>query len=66
LPGDILTLACDGLKDYVPENVTAQTIHIVKLNPQFIPFSATLIAKDTVSYKSEDNVTVVTIHVDEY
>lgn len=63
LPGDILNLACDGLKDYVSEKATATKIHMVKQDPDFMPMISTQIAADAAWYRSDDNVTVVTIQV---
>jgi serine/threonine protein phosphatase PrpC len=65
LPGDIVTLACDGLKDFVPETVTARTIHNWKLDPQPKHTLSDLLVTDAIQYASTDNITVVAIHVEE-
>jgi serine/threonine protein phosphatase PrpC len=57
-PGDTLILACDGLKDYVPEN---------EIIDNLTKDSTTNLAKKLVDYaltnKTEDNVTVIVVNV---
>lgn len=65
LTGDIVTLACDGLKDYVPETVTAKTILDHTLNTHPKQSCSKLLVLDAIRYDSSDNITVVTIHVEE-
>lgn len=57
-PGDVVVLACDGLKDYVPEN---EIISIISRNPSNL---AQALVKHAVENKlARDNVSVIVLHV---
>lgn len=63
--GDLIVLACDGLKDYVPENEIVEVINNTK-NSYFSYFSN--VAKNLKSYalnqkNAQDNVSVLAIRV---
>lgn len=59
LPGDILLLSCDGLKDYVPEHEITQQIIAACDQPL-----ADYLARYAIFHnKAEDNVTVIAIKV---
>ena len=56
--GDVLVLACDGLKDYVPEK---QIVEIVKSKPEKLAGELVKTAIHSMPERGVDNVTVITI-----
>lgn len=61
LPGDLLILACDGLKDYVLEVEIAKVISEAKASQKNIPQA--LVNYALKVRQSKDNVTVVAIEI---
>lgn len=66
LPGDIVNLASAGLKKFVNEKITAQKVHMITLDPEFTMQYSRLLVEDAIHYRSNDNVTAVTIQITEH
>lgn len=63
LPGDVVNLATENLKERVPEKVTAQTVHMLKLDPEFTDLYSKVIVDDAIHLQSKANITAVTIQI---
>lgn len=64
--GDILVLACDGLKDYVPEReiIKCLEMSLDETNGQsFKNIAKVLVSNAIKKWKSQDNVTVIVIKI---
>lgn len=59
-PGDVLVLACDGLKDYMPEKAIAAGI-ASNINSYFKNLASMLVSSARKEYDSPDNISVMVI-----
>lgn len=65
LPGDVVNLATNVLKRCVSEKITAQKVHMLKLDPEFTELYSRVIVEDAIHLQSTENITAVTIQINE-